>query len=183
MTKKSRSRPKLSPEDADLFFVPLMAKVLAHCLYKGGYWDAKQRRAAGGVDPALAARLFELSKRNAKDPKRGRFAYPQPLFDGFTLVYRRAVEALRALPGPGGKGGAPSYFDRRGARDHVFLWPSGAGPNYYLDWRATVRDAIFLSPECGCSQGLNDVLPPPRTLTYTGAFFAARHTQFQKPRG
>ena len=159
------------PEDADLFFVPLMAKVLAHCLYKNGYWDAKKNRATGGVDPALAAQLFELSKRNAKDPRRGRFAYPQPLFDGFTLVVNRVIDALRRVLV--GSSSSVSYFDRHGGRDHVFLWPSGAGPNYYLDWRKTVRNAIFLSPECGCSQGLNDVLPPPRTLTYTGAFFAA----------
>ncbi|KAH7286788.1 hypothetical protein KP509_32G022800 [Ceratopteris richardii] len=39
------------------------------------------------------------------------------------------------------------HFRRSGGRDHVFLFPSGAGAHLFKDWEKYINQSIFLTPE------------------------------------
>ncbi|KAI5084038.1 hypothetical protein GOP47_0000207 [Adiantum capillus-veneris] len=47
------------------------------------------------------------------------------------------VQVLQQLP----------YFRRSGGRDHVFVFPSGAGAHLFKDWDIYINRSIFLTPE------------------------------------
>ncbi|KAL5776753.1 hypothetical protein ACOSP7_009679 [Xanthoceras sorbifolium] len=39
------------------------------------------------------------------------------------------------------------YFKRSGGRDHIFVFPSGAGAHFFTSWETFINRSIFLTPE------------------------------------
>ncbi|KAJ6681557.1 EXOSTOSIN HEPARAN SULFATE GLYCOSYLTRANSFERASE -RELATED [Salix koriyanagi] len=48
------------------------------------------------------------------------------------------VKALSQMP----------YFRRSGGRDHIFVFPSGAGAHLFRSWATYINRSIILTPEC-----------------------------------